>query len=385
MPGKKTFAEFFAGIGLVRAGLEPLGWQCVYANDIDAKKAAMYGAHFGDPEHYHIGDVWQTNEVASRLGESPVLATASFPCTDMSLAGQMKGFQGGESSAFFGFCEALAALPSPPKLVLLENVPGFLSSHQGQDFQTAAESLAELGYSLDAFILDAKNFTPQSRPRLFLLGFAEAMISSQFVRKKQSTPEQWQSALDLSPQIRSARLITAMQGASLKTDWVTRLRTEPTPHACSLQQVIDVDTAQPWWESSQVQRHYAMMNDSHRERVDQRVDAGKPFAATAFRRIRQGVQRLEVRFDGVAGCLRTPRGGSARQIVVAGVQGQLKMRWMTPREYARLQGADQFVIETSPNQALFGFGDAVCVPVIRWIDENILTPTWDEYRKDLSQ
>jgi DNA (cytosine-5)-methyltransferase 1 len=81
-----------------------------------------------------------------------------------------------------------------------------------------------------------------------------------------------------------------------------------------------------------------------------------------------------VRLDGIAGCLRTPRGGSARQIVLLADAGQLRMRWMTPREYARLQGADSYTLDHPPSRALFGFGDAVCVPVICWIDENILSP-----------
>ena len=54
--------------------------------------------------------------------------------------------------------------------------------------------------------------------------------------------------------------------------------------------------------------------------------------------------------------------------------GVLRMRWMSPREYARLQGADDFPLVGTTNQQLFGFGDAVCVPVIKWIDDRVLTP-----------
>ena len=76
----------------------------------------------------------------------------------------------------------------------------------------------------------------------------------------------------------------------------------------------------------------------------------------------------------MAGCLRTPKGGSARQIVIAVADGTLRMRWMSAREYARLQGADDFPITVGPLQAMYGFGDAVCVPAIEWIDRNILSP-----------
>ena len=169
----KTFCEFFAGIGLVREGLEPSGWRCVYANDIDPKKQAAYEARFGQSDHFHLGDVWDTAEVIERIQGRPSLMTASFPCIDLSLAGHYRGLDGGHSSTFFGFAKALEALKDRrPPLVMLENVTGFLSSRKGQDFETAAQRLAGLGYWLDAFVLDARHFTPQSRPRVFVIGMA---------------------------------------------------------------------------------------------------------------------------------------------------------------------------------------------------------------------
>ena len=82
----------------------------------------------------------------------------------------------------------------------------------------------------------------------------------------------------------------------------------------------------------------------------------------------------ELRVDGIAGCLRTPRGGSGRQILVKAGFGEFYARLLTPRECARLMGTDDFTISVSLNQALFGFGDAVCVPVVEWIAENYLNP-----------
>ena len=65
---------------------------------------------------------------------------------------------------------------------------------------------------------------------------------------------------------------------------------------------------------------------------------------------------------------------SERQIVVVVRGGQVLIRWMSPREYARLQGADDFPLAPRVTQSLFGFGDAVCVPAIRWVDRHALTP-----------
>jgi len=105
--------------------------------------------------------------------------------------------------------------------------------------------------------------------------------------------------------------------------------------------------------------------------------------ATAFRRVRNGKSMAELRTDGIAGCLRTPRGGSGRQILLAAGKGRFAVRLLTPRECARLMGADDFVLKVSLNQALFGFGDAVCVPVIEWIARNYLNPLWaQEYAEE---
>ena len=97
-----------------------------------------------------------------------------------------------------------------------------------------------------------------------------------------------------------------------------------------------------------------------------------------FRRIRDHTQRAETRFDGLAGCLRTPKGGSAEQIVIAVDRGRLRTRSMTPKEYARLQGAPEFPLAETTIEQLWGFADAVCVPSVRWIDRHVLTPLYVE-------
>ena len=135
----KTFCEFFAGIGLVREGLTGSGWSCLYANDLDPKKRQLYEGRFGAEGHFHLGDVWNTDDVLGRITGRPFLATASFPCVDLSLAGRGRGFEGSHSSTFFGFVRLLEALGDRrPKAVLLENVSGFVTSAGGKDFETAA-------------------------------------------------------------------------------------------------------------------------------------------------------------------------------------------------------------------------------------------------------
>jgi DNA (cytosine-5)-methyltransferase 1 len=110
---------------------------------------------------------------------------------------------------------------------------------------------------------------------------------------------------------------------------------------------------------------------------------GKSFTyVTAFRRVRNGKSMAELRFDGIAGCLRTPRGGSGRQILLKAGKGRYQVRLLTPRECARLQGVpESYVINVPLNQALFGFGDAVCVPAIEWIAKHYLSPVAREMIK----
>ena len=139
-----TVAEYFAGIGLMRLGLGLGGWTTVFANDIDADKREMYEHHFGRspavlPDDIHLLNVTDVPPT--------MLATASFPCNDLSLAGARKGLAGQHSSAFWGFIRILEEMGARrPPLILLENVTGFLSSHDGADFREALLALNRLGY-----------------------------------------------------------------------------------------------------------------------------------------------------------------------------------------------------------------------------------------------
>lgn len=163
-----TVAEFFAGIGLVRAALEPLGFAVVFANDIEPKKHRLYRLHFGDCPEFRVGDI-------HLIGAADVpdvdAVTASFPCTDLSLAGKRKGLAGEQSGAFHELTRIIEEMGQRrPLIVLLENVLGFATSHGGQDLRAVLLRLNGLGYECDLFILDARWFVPQSRPRMFVVG-----------------------------------------------------------------------------------------------------------------------------------------------------------------------------------------------------------------------
>jgi DNA (cytosine-5)-methyltransferase 1 len=363
----RNFCEFFAGIGLVRCGLEPSGWNCVYANDNDDKKREQYVEKFGGAD-FHLCDVFDTESITSKIAEPVTLATASFPCTDLSLAGHWKGIDGKHSSAVFGFLDCLKKLPTVPVL-LLENVVGLLSSNKGADFQRLCELLSAEGYWLDCFRLDAQYFVPQSRPRIFIIAIHKSEIeSTPFCRSTQafSLGDSWERQIYSSHELRPKRLTDLICSTDLETGWFCSVFKPPAVSRVRLQALIDVDDQQEWWDETKVSKHH--------EKVDEALKSKSFFVGTIYRRKRHGKTRAEVRFDGIAGCLRTPKGGSARQIVIVTQNGNLKMRWMSPKEYARLQGVPDFPLVGRVSQQLFGFGDAVCVPAIKWIDDEVLTP-----------
>jgi DNA (cytosine-5)-methyltransferase 1 len=376
LPGR-TVAEFFAGIGLMRLGLEgdSDNWRVVFSNDIDAKKEQIYSSHFGDAHStFFQGDIHQLD--ASKV-PSVTLATASFPCTDLSLAGGRHGIHGEQSSAFWGFTRVLREMGSRrPPLVLLENVTGFLTSNKGHDFLAAMQELNGLGYAVDAFILDAVRFVPQSRQRLFIVGVDEGVEHA----LSSSLPVPLIS--DVRPKS-LAHYIVQHQG---EIRW--RIRPLPAlPHGTSnLTSILEdlPDSHEAWWNAARAEKLLNQMSPRHRTVAEAMTTADEWSYGTVFRRMRKsmdtGASRsmAELRTDGIAGCLRTPKGGSAKQILFKAGFGRYMVRLIQPIEAARLMGAGDYTLPKNSDQALFAFGDAVAVPVVAWVKHNYLNPLMDE-------
>lgn len=369
-----TVAEYFAGIGLVRMGLEPSGWQVVFANDFSDKKYQMYKTFFPDAGlHYVVDDIFNLSPEKVPLS---LLATCSFPCIDLSLAGNMNGLKGEHSSAFWGFITILRSQGSlSPPLIMLENVPGWLYSNEGNDFRVTVQALNDLGYVCDVFTLDARHFTPQSRLRVFLVGI-----------KSNESGESLDIILERPKELASDRLKNTVF-SNRDLDWFPLEIPSPPPlkvqGLAEIIETLDVNDIR-WWTKQEVIRHLAMMESSHYERVMELVHKDDFAYRTFFRRRRKEAQRAEVRPDDIAGCLRTAVGGSGKQFLIQAGKGQVRMRTLTPREYARLQGVpDKYEIKADGVQALTGFGDAVCVPVVNWIADNVLNSVVERF--DLSE
>ncbi|WP_427008840.1 DNA cytosine methyltransferase [Pseudarthrobacter sp. H2] len=352
-------AEFFAGIGLVRAGLEPAGFEIVWANDFEPAKKEMYERNFGTDHDFALGDVAEVN--SSHLPEDLDFAWASFPCTDLSLAGDRRGLAGKHSGTFFHFTRILGELEDKkPRVIALENVNGLATSHGGDDMAALVRELNGLGYSVDVLALDGRRFVAQSRPRIFIIGSLDVPMED--TNEVSTVRPEW------------------LQGVFQDPTLVTHRADLPEPPAMLTVGLSDViETMGPrdsrWWDAERKKKFLASLSAVQRERLDAMKASQQVTYRTAYRRTRAGVPVWEVRADEVSGCLRTARGGSSKQAVVMAGQGKTAVRWMTPVEYARLMGAPDYNLSgLRDNQILFGFGDAVVVPAVQWVGEKYLAP-----------
>ena len=360
----RTFYEFFAGGGMARIGLGE-AWTCAFANDFDPLKAATYRTNFADADqHLHEGDVWAVDR--ARLPPAADLAWASSPCQDFSLAGGRAGLAGGRSSAFFGFWRLIQALgPAAPRLVVIENVSGLLTSHGGADFTALCRALADEGYVFGALEIDAAWFVPQSRPRVFV------------VASRQPPPP---GLTGESPfHTRAVREAQARLPGDLARRWVWWRGEAPPARNADLASLLEPDDAVAWQDEARTRALLALMAPQHLARIEAARAAGERRVGAVFRRMRVEngvrVQRGEVRFDGLAGCLRTPRGGSSRQTLVVIEDGRVRSRLISPREGARLMGLpDGYRLPRAATGALHVVGDGVAVPAVRWLAAQILEP-----------
>lgn len=360
-----TAVDFFAGIGLVRLGLERRGWSVPFSVDWDTGKRQMHDAHFGSAG-FCLRDI---RDVRGDDVPAADLAHASFPCTDLSLAGARGGLAGEQSSAFWAFVRILKEMGErAPRLVTLENVEGLLSSQNGRDLHAALAALNALGYVVDLLRIDATHFVPQSRVRLFIVGQRGVAPHDTL---------QQEAVLQAAGALRGGRIAEYIRR---HPDIAWRLWPLPEPPArtSGLDSIVDAD--EPWWPADRTAYLIGQMSERHTAVLTAATQAEAWTFGTAFRRmrVRDGVKQstAELRTDGVAGCLRTPKGGSARQIVVRAGFGRVDARLLNGRECARLMGADDYTLAANLplNQALFGFGDAVCSSAVTWLSEHYLEP-----------
>lgn len=337
--------EFFAGSGLVAYGLKGM-FNPVWSNDINERKAAVYRANFVS-DHFALGDIKDVDGSTLPLAQ---LSWASFPCQDLSLAGNMKGIFADRSGLVWEYLRVLDEIIEKPKVLALENVSGLLVANNGDNYRNLHHALRERGYRCGAVFVNSEIFLPQSRPRVFVIAVQDDVdVPSDIVGD--------------GPNWLHNKAAVAL-GQSLD-GWIWWKAEKPREPIATLEDLLDEDAP---FDKDDVLRLLP-------QRIMDELNSYESIIATGYRRTRNGRQQLELRFDGIAGCLRTPAGGSSKQYIVVRENGENHARLLTVREAARLMGApDSYSLPGSYNDGYFAMGDAVVLPVARFIGENFLMP-----------
>jgi DNA (cytosine-5)-methyltransferase 1 len=369
------FYEFFAGGGMARAGLG-LEWRCLFANDFDHKKSRMYRENWSGGAEIKTADVGSLT--TKDIPASAHLAWASFPCQDLSLAGGGAGLKGDRSGTFWSFWTLMKGLieeKRAPRLIVLENVCGTLTSHDGTDFATICGGFQQAGYAVGAVVIDASLFVPQSRPRLFVVG----------VHPDMTIPEELTGVGPWAPwHTRTLKTAYEKLPAKTKQVWKWWKLPQPPKRKVKLEDLIEENPTSTSWFSAEATRDLLdMMSEINREKVAQARREGRRIVGGVYKRTRpdasgRKVQRAEIRFDNVSGCLRTPAGGSSRQVILMVDGRSVKARLISSRETARLMGLpDEYKLPENYNEAYHLTGDGVVVPVVRHLAKHIFEPILD--------
>ncbi len=355
-----AFLDFFAGSGLAGEALKA-DFRPVWANDVCPKKKRVYVANHGDG-HFHEGCV---ETLHGRDIPAADLSWASFPCQDLSLAGNLGGLDANRSGLVWSWLkiiDEMRAAGKKPRVVAAENVVGLVSADGGAHYRALHAALARRGYNVGPLLLNAIRWLPQSRPRVFVVGVDKRR---DIRRLRRSTPN-W---------AHPPAVLKAVRGLEDAIFWDLP---EPEKRTSTLSDLLEADA--PCDPRDKARRNLALIPAGHMARLRESARQGLA-AAPGYRRIRNRKQVLELRFDDTAGCLRAPRGGSSRQILVLPRGAGFDTRLITVREAARLMGADDYIlpgvnddrrIPGGYNEGYMAMGDAVAVPAVRFLSRHLL-------------
>lgn len=371
------YYEFFAGVGMARAGLGS-AWRCEFANDCDDLKQKSYAANWAG-EHFDGRDVALVD--ANDFAGLADLAWASFPCQDLSQAGSKAGIGDADAASatrsgavwpFLRIIRSLAEQGRHPTLLALENVVGLLNANTGSDFRALCSALSEMGYRFGAVIGDASHFVPQSRPRVFVIA----------VRREVPVPASLQSDLPTGPW-HSQTLLRARAGlpSADAENWIWWSPGDPPPAKdFELADIVDLGDQADWNSDEATARLIGMMSPTHLERLAAAKAADRPMIGSLYLRMRPNgdkgnIQRAEIAFGSTLGCLRTPKGGASRPRIVV-VEGQrVRTRLLSVREAAFLMGLDEdFILPETYHECFRLIGDGVVPAVVSFLSRRLLEP-----------
>ncbi|MCP4747917.1 MAG: DNA cytosine methyltransferase [Desulfobacteraceae bacterium] len=345
---KPTCLDFFAGSGLVAEGLKPY-FKTIWANDICPKKAKVFCANH-NKRIFHLGPI---EKVKGNNVPEATLAWGSFPCQDLSLAGNMGGLDKSRSGLVWQWLRVMDELRIKPPIIVAENVVGLVSAAQGGNYRALHKALVTRGYRVGAVLLDALHWLPQSRKRIFVIAVDNQIRNNDL----ESDSPIW------------CHTKAIIRAAEKLKNWVWWNIPRPNNRVAKLDDLIDFTA--PCYDPAKQTRLISLIPDNHRKKL---ANGNGYKVFPGYKRIRYGKQVLELRFDGVAGCLRTPQGGSSRQFLVI-KDRSLKTRLLTIKETAALMGVrSNYKIPGTYNDGYKAMGDAVAVPVSKYLAKKLLYP-----------
>jgi len=291
------------------------------------------------------------------------------------LAGGGAGLKGERSGTFYPFWDVITGLIDDnraPRLVAIENVCGTLTSHDGKDFGAICKTFSDAGYRYGPLIINASLFRPQSRPRLFVIGVREDEV----IESSLFSPE------PIEP-FHTRALRKAVEGIPARHRNKMLWWNLPTPprRNITFADIIEENPSSVEWHSlSETKQILAKMSAVNLAKVEAAKRSGRRMVGGVYKRTRIDdngvkVQRAEVRFDDVAGCLRTPAGGSSRQTIIVVDGNKIRSRLISSRETARLMGLDdEYKLPKNYNEAYHLTGDGVVVDVVRHLAHHLFEP-----------
>jgi DNA (cytosine-5)-methyltransferase 1 len=257
-------------------------------------------------------------------------------------------------------------------------VVGLLTINGGEEFKAVIGALNKLGLRAGAVVLDARHFLPQSRPRVFIVAVSKSVkVSGDLLRAKPHPtwhPDLLVKAVDkLSPQCREQWL------------WFN-LGAVPELKKTLGKIVSDRPVGVEWHTPAETRRLVGMMSDVHKQKLAEAKRSGKRIVGTLSLRMRpqngKSVQRTEICFRGLAGCLRTPKGGGSRPRVIVVKGSDVRTRLLSPNEAALLMGLKpSYQLPSLYEHAFRVIGDGVAVPVVSFLRTKLLTPLLRSVKK----
>lgn len=348
---KPTFLDFFAGSGLVTEALKPY-FSNAWANDICEKKKAVYKANHKKDKFVRK----PIEEISGKKLPNAMLSWGSFPCQDLSLAGNISGINGARSGLVWHWLRVMDEMKRRPPIIVAENVVGLVSASRGEYYRSLHSAITKRGYRVGVVILNAIHWVPQSRPRVFIIAIDRSCDISGLETEEAS----W------------CHPLAVQKAVSGLKHWVWWKLGKPRASKKKLTDIVDLEIECHGKNKSKY--NISLIPPNHQKKLKEAIKAGE-IVFPGYKRMRNGRQVLEIRFDGIAGCLRTPTGGSSRQFLVIKQNGNLKTRLLTVNETARLMGVRKgYKIPGTYNDGYKAMGDAVVVPTVRYLAKHLLNP-----------